>query len=83
MKHWIETQLANGLPAFTGSAIAGTISVKQELVNDVLAELLNQSRDIPRPIEGGLDLAEFARYVKGASVRAESGTLLIDFKIAV
>lgn len=83
MNEWMKTQLASGLPAFTGSTISGTIAVKQELVNEVLAEMFSAARkDSPAPA-AAVDLGVLTRFVKGASVRADAGTVSVDFTIAL
>ena len=83
MQNWIQTQLASGFPALAGTAVSGTVAVRQELLNELLTELLQKSGTAePRPV-GGPDFAHLAKFVKMASVRAEQGTVLIDFKIAV
>jgi hypothetical protein len=82
MREWIEAQLAAGLPAFAGSAISGTLAVKQELINELLAAWLADAAK-----RGGSakppDLGKSAGVIKAASVRAEPGTVLVDFKIAI
>jgi hypothetical protein len=80
MRHWIETQIAEGLPAFAGSTISGTVAVKQELLNELLAQWLaatSQQRGAP------LDYSRTLSAIKSATVRAEPGTVLVDFTIAV
>jgi hypothetical protein len=82
MREWFEAQLAAGLPAFAGSAISGTVAIKQELINELLAKWLidNARSSDAKPT---LDFGKTAGVVKQAAVRAETGTLLIDFEIAV
>ena len=48
MREWIEAQLAAGLPAFAGSAMSGTVAVKQEALNELIAKwLANKPRPAP------------------------------------
>ena len=83
MQDWLKTQLAAGFPALAGSAVSGTLAVKQELVNELLADLLLKSRTGASTPPPSNDLTALAKFVQTASVRAEPGTLLIDFKISV
>ena len=81
MREWIEAQLAAGLPAFAGSHLAGTVAVKQELLNELIATWLASSG-------GGasgppFDLARARAAVKSASVRGEPGRILVDFEIRI
>jgi hypothetical protein len=81
MREWIETQLKAGLPALAGSRIAGTVAVKQELINEALATWLTSGA---LSGAGSLpDLAPIKHVVKAATVRAETGTLLVDFTIEI
>jgi hypothetical protein len=83
MHEWLKNQIASGLPAFAGSAVSGTLVIKQELINEMLADLLlNRTGGSPAANLGG-ELRAFTRFVKAVSVRAADGTLMIDFKIAV
>src|SRR5687768_626267 len=82
MQDWLKTQLASGLPAFAGSSLSGTLAVRQELATELLTELLRDSTTPPRPGGTG-DFAVVAKLVKTIAVRAEAGTVMIDFKIAV
>jgi hypothetical protein len=82
MQDWLKTQLANGLPAFAGSSLTGTLSVRQELATELLTELLRDTGTAPRAT-GSADLSLVAKLVKTIAVRAEDGTVMIDFKISV
>ncbi len=80
MRDWFEAQLAAGLPAFAGSHVSGTLAVKQELLNELLAKWLADGGPIGAT---RLDVGAAKRAVKSASVRAEAGTLLVDFEISI
>jgi hypothetical protein len=80
MRDWIEQQLQTGLPAFSGTQIAGTVAVKEELINELLAQWLAATATEDRR---GVDLSQATRFIKAASVRAETGTVLVNFRIDV
>jgi hypothetical protein len=82
MDEWIRTQLSSGLPAFRGSAFAGTLAVNQELLNELLAKwLAQQARDAAAP--AAPDVSQLLRFLKQAAIRAETGKLLVDFQISI
>jgi hypothetical protein len=84
MREWLQAQLAAGLPALSGSAISGTIAVKQELINELLARWLAESAQQPASSQTAtLDFSRAAHLVKHAAVRAEPGTVLVDFKVSI
>jgi hypothetical protein len=81
MQEWIAAQLTTGLPAFAGSKLSGTISVKQEAVNELIAKwLAGNSAPSPPP---QVDLRVLRAAIKSATVRAETGRLLIDIEISL
>jgi hypothetical protein len=82
MRDWFEAQLAAGLPAFTGTVVSGTLAVKQEAVSELVARWLAASSGQTGAIEPPpLDLVR--RWIKTAAVRAEQGTVYIDFEIGI
>jgi hypothetical protein len=82
MDEWIRAQLASGLPAFRGSAFAGTLAVNQELLNELLAKwLAQQARDAATP--AAPDVSQLLPFLKQAAIRAETGKLLVDFQISI
>lgn len=82
MDEWVRAQLAAGLPAFRGSAIAGTVAVNQELLNELLAQwLAAQARG--GAASGALDVRQLLPFLKQAAVRAEEGRVLVDFEVSV
>ena len=80
MQDWIRTQLETGLPAFAGTAISGTVALRQDLLNELLQQWLTQTGSRTTPT---LDPERLKAYVKSAAVRAEPGTVLVDFTIAI
>ena len=82
MRDWIEAQLAAGLPAFAGSAIAGTVAVKQEALNELIAKWL--ANNTPSSTGGAnFDLGLARAAIKQARIRGETGTILLDFEVRI
>jgi hypothetical protein len=81
MDEWMRAQLAAGLPAFRGSAIAGTLAVNQELLNELLAKWLSQQ--VQGAASTGTDVNQLLPFLKQASIRAETGKVLVDFQVSV
>jgi hypothetical protein len=82
MREWIEAQLAAGLPALAGSSLSGTLAVKQEVLNELIAKWL--ANDTPASTGGiGFDLSKARTAVKNARIRGEAGTILLDFDIRI
>jgi hypothetical protein len=80
MREWFEAQLAAGFPAFAGSRVSGTLSVKQELLNELIAKWLAGADAVD---SSRLELNAAKRAIKSANVRAEAGTVLVDFEIRI
>jgi hypothetical protein len=80
MTDWVAKQLAAGLPAFAGTAISGTVAVKDDLVNELLQQWLAARGGAAGP---PLDLEQIKPFIKSATVRAEHGAVLVDFSISV
>ena len=82
MQEWLKAQMANGFEAFRGASIAGSVPVKEELLNELIAGLLAQA-DKGVATEAGFDPRPFARFIRKATVHAEAGvvTLHVDIRI--
>jgi hypothetical protein len=85
MQTWFQDQLARGFPAFAGAIVRGTIPIRQELLNDILAEFLRTDRDVapPRTVDPGRAAETLKKLVKSAVVRAEQGVVVIEFELRV
>lgn len=83
MDEWLQAQLAAGLPAFRGSAVAGTVALNQELLNELLAQWLAAQAGGGSATPGALDVNRLLPLLKHAAIRVEQGTLLVDFQISV
>ena len=83
MDEWIQAQLAAGLPALRGSVITGTVALNQELLNELVAKWLAATGEPTSTRSGAADLRQLRPFLKQASIRAETGTVLVDFQISI
>jgi hypothetical protein len=82
MRDWLDAQLAAGLPAFQGTTVSGTVAVKQELLTELLTKWLVNVQPGAAQI-AAVDVERAKGFIKSAVVRAEPGTVLVDFTIAI
>lgn len=86
MKELLEKILAGGAKELAGLELEGVIPIRQEFLNEALAEGLKQgvTKEIPsgKPPEAAQINALLA-HVKKAQVTAEDGKLTIAFQIKV
>ena len=81
MREWLERQLAAGLPAFAGSQVTGTLVVRQDAINELIAAWLTGTG---APVAGpALDVTRIKSAIKSAAVRGEPGRILVDFEIGL
>ena len=83
MDEWVQAQLAAGLPALRGSALSGTLAVKQELINELLAQWLTARARSAGRSSAVPDINQLLPFVKQAAVRAEAGAVHVDFQISI
>ncbi|HUE84613.1 MAG TPA: hypothetical protein VMO26_00905 [Vicinamibacterales bacterium] len=83
MTEWVQAQVAAGLPAFRGSSFSGTVAVKQELLNELLTGWLAAEAERPVAPAAMPGVSQLLPFVKQAAVRAEPGTVLVDFQISI
>ena len=86
MKELLEKILTGGAKELAGLELEGVIPIRQEFLNEALAEGLKQglTKDIPegKPPEAATINALLA-HVKKAQVTAEDGKLTLTFHIKV
>jgi hypothetical protein len=84
MKELIEKALAGGLKELAGLELNGTIPIRQELINEVIAETLESGvpeiKKVERPV---VDVNTLLPHVKKAEVSAENGKLTLHFEIKI
>ena len=82
MNEWLMEQLARGFADFEGTSLSGSIPVKTEFINQLIARYFALAPNDP-PHARGLDLRQFVRFVRSASVAAEPGVVILRFEIGV
>jgi hypothetical protein len=82
MREWLQAQLENGFPAFAGSAVKGTLAIEQGAANDLLARWLTEATQ-PETERPASTVRSTLRLIKVLKIRAEPGTILLDFEIVV
>ncbi len=85
MKELIEKALAGGLKELAGLELSGTVPIRQELINEVIAETLESGvpelkKASERPV---VDVNALLPHVKKAEVTAENGKLTLHFQIKI
>ncbi len=83
MKELIEKALASGLQELACLELSGTIPIGQDLINEVIAETLENgvpAKSVDRP---RVDANALIPYVKKAHVSAENGRLTLKFEIKI
>jgi hypothetical protein len=87
----LNKHIANGFSDFEGLNITGIIPVKQEIINEVIAEFLQSGAqpasppqpDLDTPSSPGLDIKGLLKLVKKVEVKAADGKVIVGFQIAV
>jgi hypothetical protein len=93
MQDFINKHLANGLQAFQGATVTGNVPIRQEAINELIAEFLQPpaatsteeapdaaSADSVTPPPPRLDLRKFVKHV---AVQAQDGKLTVSFELRV
>jgi hypothetical protein len=96
MDELIRRFIENGFADFEGMHITGTIPVRQETVNEVIAAVLKGEIPIPGA-EGGssgtggtggggrpkpkLPLPDLLKLVQRAEVQADNGRIIVNFEV--
>lgn len=88
LQAWLRDQVAAGLPALTGTRIAGTVPLPVTLLNELIAEAIADAADrrpeaVARPPSAAPDLATMARMVRHVRVDATPGVVTLDFEVGV
>jgi len=84
--------IANDFADLDGLQLTGTLPVKEELLNEVLAELLKQGQQqegssaaaaTPKAATPRIEPKTLLRFVKNARVTAQEGRLTLQFDVRV
>jgi len=76
----LQKHAEQGFADFRGLHISGTVPVKQELINELIANFL-QSPPPGAASPSGFDVRLLLPLVKNAEVTADSGVLTLRFEI--
>jgi hypothetical protein len=82
MPEWLTAQIAAGFPALKGAALSGSIPIKEELINDLIADFLARPPAAPGP-PGGFDPRVLLPLVKRATVHADQGVVTLNVEVQV
>ncbi len=84
----VEKHLANDLDEFKGLRISGSIPVRQELINELLAELVQNgiaqrttNDDMREASLFGINDA--LRLVKHVEIKTSAGSITVEFELRV
>ena len=83
MKELIEKALAGGLQELAGLELSGTIPIRQELINEVIAETLESGVPEKSPDRPQVSVNTLLPHIKRAQISAENGKLTLQFEIKV
>jgi hypothetical protein len=97
MEELIRRFIANGFADFEGLQVHGSVPVRQELVNEIIAEVLKGGLPLPGASSGvggvsgdagtssapklELPLPELLKMVQRAEVKATDGKITLEFEI--
>ena len=84
MTHWIRKQIDSGFADLKGLRVNATIPLKDQFINEALAEFL-QSSSVSSPVTkpSGPDMRTLLGLVKRAHVHSTDGTVVVDVEISV
>jgi hypothetical protein len=80
MKDWFRRQIETGFAGLQGLSIRATVPLKDKVINDALAELLQAPA---APSTGSLDLRSLLGLVKRIQVRSTEGAVVVDVEVGV
>ena len=89
MHRLLQKYVANGFADFSGLAISGKIPLKQELINEAIAEVLSTAQastpvaSQPRAAEPTLPVTmeSLLPLLKSVEIQAEPGVVMISFQL--
>jgi hypothetical protein len=82
MQEWLTAQMANGFSALQGTALTGSVPVKEELINELIAAFLANTGE-PSKAELPVDPRLFTSFIRKATVQAQPGIVTLHFEIRI
>jgi hypothetical protein len=84
MQEWLTAQMASRFSAFEGAALTGSIPVKEELINELIAGFLAQAGQQPEATAApAVDVRTLVSFVRQATIRAEPGVVTLHFEVRI
>ena len=86
MNPWLQKHIENNFRDFEGLSITGQVPVKDEVLNELLADALRQAQQpVTTPVVPAdkPDLRPFLKLIKRAEIRAVNGAIVLDFQVGV
>jgi hypothetical protein len=77
----LQAWVSRGFADFPGLAIDGSVPVKQELANQLIAEFLASAASHPRPAPPGDVVAALLPLLKKVEVTATEGVVTLHFQV--
>lgn len=82
MRDLLQRNLANGFADFPGLSLSGRIPVKEELINQLIAEFLQKQSDPKQPSSASAsDMSGILRMVKKAAIHADAGVVTLELEL--
>jgi hypothetical protein len=87
MHRLFQKYIANGFADFSGLAISGKIPLRQELINETIAEVLRTAQasapvaSQPRAAEPAVTMESLLPLLKSVEIQAEPGVVTINFQV--
>jgi hypothetical protein len=83
MQEWLTAQMASGFSAFQGAALTGTIPVKEELINELIAGFLAQAGEQDATAPPAIDVRALASFIRQVTIHAEPGVVTLHFDVRI
>jgi len=82
MQDWLRAQVENGFAAFQGASLSGSIPVKEELINELIAGVLAQAGR-PAASTPPFDPRLIVPFIRKATVHADAGVVTLHVDLAI
>jgi len=91
MQDLLSRLIASGFAEFQGLNITGSVPIKQEVINELIAEVLQNAGKSEAPPESAAGAASLPRIeasallelIKRAEIKADDGKIILEFDIRV
>ncbi|HYP05158.1 MAG TPA: hypothetical protein VER03_02900 [Bryobacteraceae bacterium] len=87
MNSWLQKHIDNNFRDFEGLSISGQIPLKDQVLNELLADALRQAQqpasNAPATTASTVEMRPLLKLVKKAEIRAVNGAVVVDFQVGV